>query len=456
MNNQEENLINQRKWNSRRFLLFYWFAIVFVGTAAAAGLGTSVLSPKLATNKVDHSSLNLPSPFSPTDCMGSMCHNDTVASWNETGHSEASILLPNGSIQVGHSLYNDSYYKERSCTGGALAGCHSTGWDNTTKTFDDYGVTCAACHEEPGVIDYANEGCQKCHVHEGSTQDYQMSAHNNSYEDLLKGGYAPSYCMHCMTGQGLYSDVTGKESYLTSINCATCHDPHDATNDAQMREAEVTDLCGTCHGSTAEVFEDSGNKHLTYADEGCATCHGYQEYVSRGSPSTRLNHTWAINFDQACGQCHTTDAALEGKLAMLDTIHGDFETLNATFYTQLANVTDKVDDANETAGVDLFTMEDAYALIEEAEELVDLIEGDASRGFHNPTLMENNLKLALSKLNEAYAKAETAMGGETGTTGTSATSATSAGGAPGFQIITILAAISILSTTAVLFRRKGR
>ncbi|MFX1286316.1 MAG: ammonia-forming cytochrome c nitrite reductase subunit c552 [Promethearchaeota archaeon] len=463
MNDQEEILIQKTRWNSRRFLLLYWFAFVFVGTAAAAGLGTSVLNPKIKINKVDHSSLNLPSEWGPEDCTGSMCHNDTVASWNETGHSRAGTLLPNGSWLVGDDhIYNDSFF--RSCYGGdeALIQCHTTRYNETDGTYwtGTNGVSCAACHEEPGMIDYAADNCQICHEYSNNniTGDYQMSAHSKSYEDLLAGGYAPSSCLHCMTGQGVYMDVTGQEDILTSINCGTCHDPHDATNEAQLRETEVNELCGTCHSSTVEVFEDSRNKHLNYVDEACASCHGYQLDPKPWNPNNaRINHSWTINFEDACGQCHT--GQVDTRKDMLNYIQGNFESLNATYYTQLANVTAKVDEANGTAGVDLCTIEDAYALIEEAEELIYPVEHDGSYGFHNPTMMEDNFALALAKLDEAYVKAETAIGGEqtssTSTTG-STSSITTSGGTPGFELSTILAVISLVSTATILLHRKRR
>jgi hypothetical protein len=45
MNNQEEVFLRKSKWSGRRVVLFYWFAIAFMGTAAAAGLGTTLLEP---------------------------------------------------------------------------------------------------------------------------------------------------------------------------------------------------------------------------------------------------------------------------------------------------------------------------------------------------------------------------------------------------------------------------
>ncbi|MHA2245836.1 MAG: ammonia-forming cytochrome c nitrite reductase subunit c552 [Candidatus Hodarchaeales archaeon] len=446
MNDQKETLIRKSKWNEKRVVLLYWFAFIFLGTVAAAGLGVSILDPKNAINQVDHSSLNLPSEFAPEDCTGSMCHNNTVQSWNNTGHPKAGTLLPNDSWLVGDDhIYNQT---EFSC----MIECHTTRYNETDETYWTFGVSCAACHEEPGDIDHTTDNCGYCHTHEDSTEDHELSAHNDSMQDLLAGGYVADRCLHCMSGKGTYSaDLSSTDP---SISCATCHDPHDATNNHQLRESDVAELCGACHGSTVEVFASSGNKH---GNLDCSSCHGYQEYSPYYAPTStrvRVNHTWAINYEMACGQCHDDVASRE---STLESIQGNFETLNASFFTQLINVTRKVNEANTTAGVDRYEVEDAYALIEEAEELHSLIEHDASNGFHNPTLADDKLKLALVKLDEAYTKAVDAMGGPSDTTGTTtSTSGTSGNGTPGFEFISVMAAISFIVTLTVLFQKKRR
>ena len=53
MNEQEETLVRQSRWSGRRVVLFYWFAIVFLGTSAAAGLGTSVFKPVFNIDQAD-------------------------------------------------------------------------------------------------------------------------------------------------------------------------------------------------------------------------------------------------------------------------------------------------------------------------------------------------------------------------------------------------------------------
>ena len=66
MENQQEIAIRQSKWSGRRFVLLYWFAIVFLGTAAAAGLGSTILGPKYKFEQYDHSGIS--EPWHPDDC----------------------------------------------------------------------------------------------------------------------------------------------------------------------------------------------------------------------------------------------------------------------------------------------------------------------------------------------------------------------------------------------------
>lgn len=53
MNEEQEILVRQSKWSGRRVVLFYWFAIVFLGTSAAVGLGTTVLAPSYKVEAAD-------------------------------------------------------------------------------------------------------------------------------------------------------------------------------------------------------------------------------------------------------------------------------------------------------------------------------------------------------------------------------------------------------------------
>ncbi|MHA2173564.1 MAG: ammonia-forming cytochrome c nitrite reductase subunit c552 [Candidatus Hodarchaeales archaeon] len=441
MNNQEEVFLRKSKWSGRRVVLFYWFAIAFMGTAAAAGLGTTLLEPSFKYEAFDHS--GMPDPFHPEDC--DTCHSSTVDSWNATAHSDASSF--NGTHVLvgafGQSPYNLTAFNASSC-----AHCMATGWENSTgtPTYESFGVTCAACHSAPGVVNDTIDTCGKCH---GQADEVSVSAHSNSLDDLLTNDHAADYCLHCMSGQGQYANTTGLDPFtdpsLTSINCATCHDPHDPTNDHQLREAETQDLCGTCHGgssrhTTYDMLTDATTPSA-HGNFDCTECHGYYWGTDHGQPAELINHTWTLVLEDACDKCHVGQNAT--RIAALEDIQTDVTALMTEIESQVTNVSAKVDQANDTSGVDQTKVDNAYALIDEAEALLMFVEADESTGFHNPDLAEQKLQLALTKLDEAYAAAVDATPADTTTT----TKGTSASG--------ILLALSILSVV-VLFRKKRR
>ncbi|MHA2369834.1 MAG: hypothetical protein ACXADX_13530, partial [Candidatus Hodarchaeales archaeon] len=78
-----ETLQEQSRWSAKRVVLIYWFALMFLGSGAAIGLGFTALNPTyLATEGYDHSKITDPHPENCTEC-----HDDTVQEWNDTGHA---------------------------------------------------------------------------------------------------------------------------------------------------------------------------------------------------------------------------------------------------------------------------------------------------------------------------------------------------------------------------------
>ncbi|MHA1944829.1 MAG: multiheme c-type cytochrome [Candidatus Hodarchaeales archaeon] len=430
MNNQEEVLLHKSTWNSKRFFLVYWIGIMFLGTGFAIGVGTTILNPKYSYSATA-AHPTYPGEWHPEDC--STCHSAQVEKWNQTAHSTSAIQINATHVEIAGSS------NVSQATFDAVCGhCMATGWDNSTGTvtYWDYGVTCAGCHETPGETDHTAENCGKCHTgdHHPQYPDYNKSAHKDSYTDLLGSDHAGDACLHCMSGQGLYTDdVALTDTNLTGVSCATCHDPHDAANELQLRKSDITELCGECHGTssrhtTYEVFTDTQNKHKSLD---CTTCHGYELHGDEAS----VNHTWEVTVD-SCGQCHTDNVT---RWATMEEIQGDVGDLIAEYETQLTNVTAKADEANTTYGISNTDVNESYILIDEAKALIMFVESDMSMGFHNPTLVKAKVNLALTKLDQAYVKADSAKGVST----------------PGFDFISILAAISFLGI-AILLKKKRR
>jgi predicted CXXCH cytochrome family protein len=406
--------------------------VAFLGTGFAIGLGSSVLNPRYSFSGTSADHPTYDDPWHPEDCA--TCHSDQVEKWNETGHSESAIQVNSTHVEIAGSRNVTQELFDSSC-----GHCMATGWDNSTGTvtYWDYAVTCASCHETPGETDYSAENCGSCHTgsHHPQFPDYNKSAHANSYDDLLGSGHAGDHCLHCMSGQGTYmDDLSLDDAFLTSISCATCHDPHDATNELQLRKDDITELCGECHGSssrhtTYEMFTDTDNKHNSLD---CTDCHGYELHGDEAS----INHTWTVTTD-SCAQCHTENAT---RWAQMEDIQGDIGDLLTEYETQLENVTTKVDEANATFGIANTDVNESYILVDEAKALIMFVESDGSLGFHNPSLAEEKVKLALLKLDEAYAKAAGASDADPGLT-------------PGFEFISILTALCLLSV-AFLIRKK--
>ncbi|MHA2224953.1 MAG: ammonia-forming cytochrome c nitrite reductase subunit c552 [Candidatus Hodarchaeales archaeon] len=469
MNDQKEILKRQSKWNGKRVVLLYWFGIVFLGTAAAAGLGTGVLNPSFSVESTE-AHPTVAEPWTPESCQG--CHSEAYDSWNETGHSDSTYRINDTHFWRMTSAKANDYFDTRDCVY-----CHTTGYENSTVTsgipynstynavddIESFGITCMACHEEPGVIDYTAENCGKCHSAEESSispghhsgaqyEDYNMSGHSTSMPDLLATGHAGDYCLHCMAGQGTYAgdgtygiqaeELLVNNSVISSISCATCHDPHDATNEGQLRKDDIQQLCGQCHSSdperhtTLEMLTDTGTTS-SHGTLDCTECHGYQLAQGHGGLSNRMNHTWAIDLASCAQSCHNdTEAA---RKSAVDAVQASTTTLLDTFDDQLTNVTAKWDEANVTAGVVATLLNDSSDLLEEAELLVAFVTGDESTGFHNPDLAAKKINQALTKLDEAYTKAQAAIDQRS---------------TPGFEFIGFLAAISVLAVAAILFRKR--
>jgi hypothetical protein len=472
MNDNEEILVRQSKWSGRRVVLLYWFAIVFLGTAAAAGLGASILSPKYKFEQVDHSAYGITEPWGPENC--SSCHKEEFEQWSGTWHSQfvgtklvvnetdgTITRYPNSPFMPPTVWDNISDY----AAGGGC--CMSTNWDNSTgtPTVWDLGITCAACHETPGTIDASADVCSGCHVPGGNqAAGYAQSAHSASLDNLLASGHASDSCLHCMAGQATYMDMTGvdpTDSSLTDITCVTCHDPHDASINAgaknnyltqspygsQLRTATTNELCGKCHADNYELLTDTITPSNHRALD-CTDCHGYRWVPGHNGTDrfgntvwidgaiSSLNHSWTLNPPDSCGKCHGEDNTTVWTIVEADL--EDVADLLTEYNDLLDNVTTKAGEAENETGVDVTKLKNAYDLIDEAEDLA----GYGSVGVHNPERAAEMIEHAIDKLEEAYAAAvdaiETAEGAP----------------APGFEWTGVLLVLSILGIFTVLFRKK--
>jgi predicted CXXCH cytochrome family protein len=161
---------------------------------------------------------------------------------------------------------------------------------------DEKAATCASCHGAHGVRrvkDPASpvhpmrvvETCARCHPDE--LDRYQRSAHGRLRLAQRDPG-APA--------------------------CNTCHGNHGAVPPGF---SAVTHVCGSCHGTQAELFESGGHARSFARNKipPCTSCHGNHEIPT---PEDRM---LAVGEGELCSRCHPPGGACDrAALAMSDGI----------------------------------------------------------------------------------------------------------------------------------------
>jgi hypothetical protein len=85
-------------------------------------------------------------------------------------------------------------------------------------------------------------------------------------------------------------------------NCATCHGIHGATPPGVE---DVSQVCGNCHGNTAENYAKSPHERARhfYGSPRCVDCHGNHRILF---PSREL-----FTAEDGCASCHADDRGAE-------------------------------------------------------------------------------------------------------------------------------------------------
>lgn len=424
------------------------------------------------------------------DANCELCHSGAVNSqdqftpWSETKHAIATEAGVNGEI---------SSHFQASCLE-----CHATGYDPYADNggFDDYPFVFPGTLQDgnyeslkdsyPDAMELANVQCESCHGpggnHLGVTKDARMVAsldpspcgmcHDNgsryttneewSYSVHANPGYLDyaggrSGCSDCHSGSGFVAYVKNgaqspaevPETYVFS--CAVCHDPHDATNEYQLRlmtatlaNGEEVELGGTgiicmdCHRARVDAVEYTDNYQANLSTH-YGPHHGPQAEMLMGTNAVTWDeelptspHLQAIT--NSCVGCHM-GAAGDGMMAGGHTFsmttpdgednveacadcHGDIGESFAEKKFYLNGVADHDGD-----GVAEGLQEEVEGLLEKLAELLPqvdgavsisdstvtqleaqagfnyfLVEEDRSLGIHNPEFTVSLLQLSIAKL----------------------------------------------------------
>lgn len=200
------------------------------------------------------------------------CHVEKQGDWIETAHANAwADLRANPGAQAfcegchtvnelgnpvtevaGHSATDEVRYQDVQCES-----CHGPGLTHATNPLDANAPLAPAALG----VDFT-QGCAECHsgTHHPFVEEWSQSRH------AMMSAYPQGRpeCAGCHTGEGALAIYAPNAEYLEEptvagsntdnlpITCAVCHDPHNASNPAQLRlpidEQDVDrNLCMTCH-----------------------------------------------------------------------------------------------------------------------------------------------------------------------------------------------------------------
>jgi len=413
---------------------------------------------------------------------------DKVTPWSATKH--ASKFTRNYSGSIG-GVYRAS-----------CIGCHTTGFNKDTTAvnggFDDRAVTDSWTFIDsanggivPGAFDsmkvhysntakMANIQCENCHGpgsrHIGNTDDNRMAA---SFEvsacalchDSGTRYYRPmqwklsghsrqvkeerSGCANCHSGIGFVDKLDGMNDTLVTrtympIGCATCHDPHDASNPKQVRtvdpymliDSTVVDfgmgnLCVNCHharrlgtaivdsrvnnaatprwdphaspqadmvaGKNAFTFGQQAPEpsHAIQVSNVCVGCHmaatptdanDAAKFLQLGDHTFHMKTAAGAEHTEVCATCHGDINSFDDIMAE-DDWDGDGSAEAVT--AEIAGLMARVDNELPPAGPGFAVKNWWTGEQRRAAWNYNFVKNDGSGGLHNPGYTKTILQAAL-------------------------------------------------------------
>ena len=418
------------------------------------------------------------------------CHGETVDKWLETNHATTLEVQLSG---------NGSTNFQSFCVR-----CHSTGYDADAASdgFDDRdfvfpdtlsqeayeavltnspeaiklaNVQCESCHgpgsEHSGDVSgskivntFDTKLCSKCHD-SGTHHVFPAQFDVSNHADLDRNEKRAS-CAKCHNGAGFVNFVKGGKVGLTEdepmnvdIVCVACHDPHDATNEHQLRTVTATlengedvdvggrgKLCMNCHktrrdaveyttnyldnlsrhygphhGTQAEIllaknhpdlgatFESS--MHYNFTENACVDCHMNAEgkvdendnVLLSGGHSFRMSTPDGADNVTACAPCHSFDSfdAITAEINGVTDFDGDGndEGLQHEVEGMLHDIQMLLPPLNSE---DINTIDSTWTPLQaKAYYIWEMVEEDGSFGIHNPKFVVGILTETLTQLQGA-------------------------------------------------------
>ena len=236
-----------------RLIIALMFALLFAGAAL-------IIAQAQAAVPVSQSGVN-------EECAN--CHTEYFTTWQAGAHGQSGA----------DPVFVESWTEQGKP--GACLVCHVTGYDPATATWQEDGITCAACHGEvsedhpkvPVTVDRSPDLCGRCH------------------SDTRFG----------------WQGWEGSTHYQRGMDCSVCHDAHSAAlktiepKEGEIAMADASQLCINCHKEVSMDFPYSQHHQKGVS---CVQCH-----VDHLEDQDREAHTVPDHSFQAsvktCNTCHS-------------------------------------------------------------------------------------------------------------------------------------------------------
>lgn len=425
----------------------------------------------------------------PPQCA--LCHSSTTLEWQGTAHATAMTRKIDG---VGVSSFGEYCYK-----------CHNLGYDKTPGAvnggFDDVmastgwtppatpqpgnwaampealknvsNVQCENCHGagsqhsrsggNPAFITMSTSSgdCGQCHESPPyHTKNVQWNQSRHAVATRYPTGESRAACVGCHSGVGFIDRVDGlpegqRRTEYEAIVCASCHDPHNATNPSQLRKldnitlangAVITDggngrICMNCHMSrrNGATYPDNttgsanfgphygtetdmlagknayeygryipSSAHQTAVKDSCVTCHMQTPITGDPAKNKAGEHTFKARWDggtpsdggddvsllAACQQCH-------GDIDTFDFVRQDYDMDGALegVQTEVKGLLDRLGRLLPPYDSPTVTVTSAYTVQQRRAAFnYKFVKDDGSYGVHNVAYAVNLLKASIADL----------------------------------------------------------
>ncbi|MGE3512390.1 MAG: DmsE family decaheme c-type cytochrome [Vicinamibacterales bacterium] len=170
--------------------------------------------------------------------------------------------------------------------------------------------TCLGCHADRDYKGTAHalktnprspastHGCESCH----GPGKAHVDGGGDTTKILNPGTMAPQraseQCESCHN-RGNHALWPGSQHDNRNVGCVSCHSTHAPKGPAQIKAADESQLCASCHRNVVNKQRNRFN-HMPVREGklSCSSCHN-----PHGSPNQKLL-SYGTTVDQSCASCH--------------------------------------------------------------------------------------------------------------------------------------------------------